>query len=191
MIEKYLPEDWKTNNRSVITYNHSLMVANAAKLIASQCGLNENLAYTYGEMHDIGKFFLQPYEFYKHPRLGYDMLLKDNIDIAQICITHSFPTINIEHIIGFCHNDKDEANLLLGILNKISVNDYIQLIQLCDKISTTNKYISIETKLSWYQEKHHISSLELDKFYCIPLNNIKDKFSKMINGDVYELLNID
>ena len=190
MIENYLPNDWETNERSIITYKHSLMVAKAAKLIASKCNLNKDLAYTYGEMHDIGKFFLKRDEFYKHPRLGYDLLVKDNIDIAEICITHSFPIINKEHILGFCHNDEKESSLLIDILNKIKINDYMQLIQFCDKISTIDKYISIETKLSWYQEKHHISYLELDEYYCVPLNNIKEKFNKMCNIDVYDLLDI-
>ncbi len=191
MIEKYLPDDWKTNNRSVITYNHSLMVAKAAKLIAAQCGLDENLAYIYGEMHDIGKFFLQPNEYYKHPRLGYEMLLNYDINIAQVCITHSFPTINHDHIIGFCHKDQKEADTLINILNKTPVNNYIQLIQLCDKISAIDKYISIETKLLWYQEKHHISSMALDQFYCIPLNKIKENFEKISNIDIYKMLYIN
>lgn len=190
MIEKYLPDNWEQNERALITYKHSLMVANAAKLIASKCNLDENLAYTYGEMHDIGKFFLDPKEFYKHPRLGYDFLKKDNIDIANVCITHSFPTINKDHILAFCRKDKEEANLLLNILCKIEINDYIQLIQFCDKISTIDKYISVETKLSWYQEKHHISSPDLNKFYCTPLNKIKEKFNKMIGINIYDLLNI-
>ena len=197
MIEKYLPNNWGANERSVITYKHSLMVAKAAQLIAAKCGLNENLAYIYGEMHDIGKFFLQPKKFYKHPRLGYDMLIKENPDIAQICITHSFPVINSyckddelkNYILSFCHSDQEEADLLINILNNIQTNDYIQLIQFCDKISTIDKYIPIETKLSWYQEKHHISFSELDKFYGIPLNNIKEKFNKMTGVDVYKLLN--
>ena len=190
MIEKYVPNGWQDNERSVITYRHSLMVANAAKLIASKCGLNIELAFTYGEMHDIGKFFLTATEMYKHPRLGYDLLVKDNIKIAEICITHSFPIIDKEHIISFCHKDLKEANLLIDILSKIKTNDYIQLIQLCDKISTIDKYISIEDKLSWYQEKHHISFVDLNKFYCIPLNNIKEKFNKMCNMDIYKLLNV-
>ena len=190
MIETYLPNSWKTNERYIITYKHSLMVAKAAKLIASKCKLDKELAYTYGEMHDIGKFFLKPNEFYKHPRFGYNLLIKNNKNIAEICITHSFPIIDKEHIFGFCHNDTEEANLLIDILSKIKINDYIQLIQFCDKISTIDKYISIETKLSWYQEKHHISYLELDKYYCVPLNNIKEKFSKMCNVDIYHLLNI-
>ncbi len=206
MIEKYLPINWEKNERSVITYKHSLMVAKAAKLIAAKCNLNEELAYVYGEMHDIGKFFLLPKEFYKHPRLGYEMLLKemlikDNKNIAQICITHSFPIINNNvsndnteelnnYILAFCHNDKEESNLLINILNTIQTNDYIQLIQFCDKISTIDKYIPIETKLHWYQEKHHISSSDLNKFYGIPLNNIREKFNKLLGIDMYQLLNI-
>lgn len=190
MIENYLPNGWKKNERYIITYKHSLMVAKAAKLIASKCSLDEELAYIYGEMHDIGKFFLKPNEFYKHPRLGYNLLIKDNTNIAEICITHSFPIIDKTHILGFCHNDEKEANLLIDIISKIKTTDYIQLIQFCDKISTIDKYISIETKLSWYQEKHHISYAELDKYYCIPLNNIKEKFSKICNIDVYNLLDI-
>ena len=191
MIEKYLPQYWKNNEKSVITYKHSLMVANAAKLIASHCGLNENLAFIYGEMHDIGKFFLPRNEMYKHPRIGYNMLLQDNIEIAKICITHSFPIVNREHIISFCHNDMEEANSLINILNKIQINNYMELIQLCDKLSTIDKYITIETKIVWYQKKHHISSTDLEKFYCIPLNKIKEKFSKMCNMDIYDLLNIN
>ncbi|MBR1944485.1 MAG: HD domain-containing protein [Alphaproteobacteria bacterium] len=191
MIEKYLPDNWNNNERAVITYNHSLMVARAAKLIASKCGLDEELAFNYGEMHDIGKFFLSKNEIYKHPRLGYNIILNDNMGIANICITHSFPIINEKHIISFCHNDMEEAELLINILSKIPTNDYIELIQLCDKLSTINKYIKIETKLLWYQEKHHISFSDLQKFYCIPLNNIKEKFSKICNIDIYDLLGIE
>ena len=167
-----------------------MMVARAAQTIASKCDIDSEKAFIYGEMHDIGKFFLSQEEVYKHPRLGYDMLINEYPDIARVCILHSFASTDFSQIVNFCHKDTVEANKIYSIIKKIKIDSYIELIQLCDKISAIDSYITIEQKLMWYQDKHHISYSDLDKYYKIPLNNTKTKFDSLTGINIYKLLNV-
>ena len=189
MIEKYLNANWRDNSRNVMIYKHSMLVASAAKVIARRCGMDSEKAKIYGEMHDIGKFNLEEHELYKHPLIGYNIMLNDYPDIAMICLTHSFLTIDYDRIISFCRNDKEEADNIFNILKNVKYNDYIKLIQLCDKISSFDSYVTIGKKLQWYQEKQKISVGALDKRFA-KLYTIKAKFDRMAGLDIYSLLKL-
>lgn len=193
MINKYVLNNNCLNERDQRIYRHSHTVANAAKLIAERIQyLDSEKAYQFGLLHDIGKFGLAKEESYKHPRLGYELMLANNQpEIAVICISHAFPNLNnYEHVLHYCHNDKDEADKVFDILKSIETNDYIELIQFCDKISTADSYVSIDSKLKWYLETYNIPRDELVSCYESKLLCIKDKFSKLVGIDLYDVLKI-
>ena len=189
MIENYLSEDWKNNPRSEMLYRHSMLVADAACIIADRCGMDAERARVYGEMHDVGKFGLKEHELYKHCLNGYEMLKSDHPDIAMICLTHPFLTTEYERILSFCKNDKEEADKIYQIIKDIKFDDYIKLIQLCDKVSSYDRYVTIKQKMQWYQEKQRLSIGLLDKRFA-RLYMIKAKLDRMAKVDTYFLLKL-
>lgn len=192
MINLFLPKNWQNSEKNLKIYNHSLMVANAAKKIASRTThLDPDKSYTYGLMHDVGKIFLSKEIMYQHPRIGYEKLKDAHPDIAEICISHGFPDFDLfEHILHYCHNCEEEAQKVSKILKNIKMNDYIQLIQFCDKVSTLDNYVTFEMKLNWYMETYQIEEDELVRCYAKKFTEIKLKFDKMAGIDIYELLEI-
>lgn len=195
MIEKYLPSNFLELGRNSLTYDHSMLVATGAKLIAEKCGLDAELAFLCGEMHDIGKFIgipgVDPGRVYRHPRIGYELLEGVNTQFAKVCIAHPFPVQDIIHVKHFCKGDENEINYIWKILNNTKYDEYIELIQLCDKMSGIDKYITVENKIEWYKEKRGILDYDLKKYYKEPLIKIKEKFETIGNINVYKLLNID
>jgi putative nucleotidyltransferase with HDIG domain len=194
LLNKFLPEDWRDDQKNLKTYTHSKIVATAANTIAKRLSCIEpDKAYTYGLMHDIGKFYIQDDQMYKHPRIGYELLKNEYSDIAEICITHSFPDMrSFEHILRYCKNDENEASKIFTILEKIKTNDYVELIQLCDKVSGVDSYSSISAKLAWYAETYHIDNDDpVTALYRSRLEAIKSKFDKLARIDVYKLLGIE
>lgn len=192
MIESFLPENLNSNPTNLNILSHSKTVANAAKLISQKTKiLDPEKAYTYGLLHDIGKFYLAKNETYKHPRKGYELLRNNYPKIADICISHAFPDFNsYKHILNFCKKDGIEAKHISNILKTVKKNDYIDLIQLCDKLSALNNYISIESKLDWYRNNYNISLNELNLCYLTPLKKLKSKFDLLSGCDVYNILKI-
>ncbi len=192
MIEYFLPKNTELNLNNLRTISHSKTVANAAKLISKKTKiLDPEKAYTYGLLHDIGKFYLHKNETYKHPRKGYELLRNSYPKVADICISHAFPDFNsYKHILNYCKKDKIEAERVSSILKTVKKNDYMELIQLCDKLSTLNGYISIESKLEWYQNNYNISLAELNTCYLFPLRNLKNKFDLLSGCNIYDILKI-
>ena len=189
MIEEFLPKNFRQWARNILTYNHSILVSKAAGMIAKAYGLDVETATICGEMHDIGKFIgitgVNPQKFYQHPRIGYELLENVNMQVAKVCIAHSFPVKSKVHVQHFCASDDIEANAIWQILSNIEYDDYIELIQLCDKISGHDRYVSIEQKIEWYKSKGKIPIDDLEMYYRIPLLKIKEKFANK-NGKPFD-----
>ncbi|MDR1391198.1 MAG: HD domain-containing protein [Holosporales bacterium] len=191
-LNDFLPKGWESDVRNLRVYNHSLTVAKAASSVASKISqMDVDKAYIYGLMHDVGKFYLSKGEIYKHPRVGYELLKSLNYDIAKICISHPFPDFfSYEHLLHYCRNDTLEANLVFDILKTLEKDNYVELIQFCDKISGVDSYVSIKDKVEWYTKTCDIGQTELSRCYLKQLNSIKSKFDKLISEDVYTYLGV-
>jgi putative nucleotidyltransferase with HDIG domain len=192
VLEKYLSGDWHLNPKFVASYKHSRIVAGTAQQLASSISsLDSDVAYTYGLMHDIGKFHLKPSEFYKHPRVGYELLKEQYSDIAEICISHAFPDFdNFEHILRYCHDDTEEADTVYRILQGIIRTSYIDLIQFCDKVSGVDGLMSLEAKFDWYLSEGRMVRGEIADHYDMSLKTIKHRLDKLAGEDVYGVLGI-
>ena len=190
MLLSILPQDIELTPERQKTLAHSKTVANAAKLIAEKTShLDPEKAYGFGLMHDIGKFYLEKSEYYKHPLWGYRLLLEKQPETAVICLTHAFLDFeSYDHILSFCHDDQYEADEIIRILKTVSPDDYIGLIQLCDKLSGLNNYVTIEEKLEWYQNTSGISKEALESYYLKHLCDLKSKFDKLTGDDIYSIL---
>lgn len=195
MIEKYLPVNFLELGLNSKSYKHSMMVANAARMIATKCGLNTDVAELCGEFHDIGKFIgirgVDQNYMYRHPRIGYELMKNENIQVAKVCLAHPFPIKSFGHVLKFCKGDEFDANKTWDMLQSMEYDEYVELIQLCDKISGINRYVSIEQKIEWYKTNNKINANDLDEYYAIPLIKIKNKFQKLGNINIYSLLGIN
>lgn len=180
------------NDRNIMTMQHSFCVANASLKISDKMNgiLDKNLSFIYGLNHDIGKFYLSKEEMYMHPRYGYNLFKKDDIDIANICVSHPFPSKdNFDYIMFYCHNDKNEATEIYNILKDVDYNnDYVRLLQLCDKISGLDSYMTIDEKFEWYRRKSpvEIPACVLENHRI--LNDIKKYFDETTHTDIYSML---
>ncbi len=98
IAEKALEEANKANPGS--WYDHSKYVALACQNIASRCqDMDEDLAYVYGILHDIGRYAGVTSE--KHLIDGYRYCVERGWKkAAQICISHAFMIKDISTSIG-------------------------------------------------------------------------------------------
>ena len=187
-FESFLPENWQANESSVITYRHSILVANIAKIIAVNAGLDLNKAFLLGLMHDIGKFFVDKSEKYKHPRVGYQLLKGKYPDIARICLTHPFVDFNLgEYIVAYCWQDHEESEKIQKFLTREKTDEYVKLIQLCDKLSSACGYVTLEAKFDWYKSRYEIDE-ESFQLNLKKLNEIKAQFEKVTGKPIYDLI---
>jgi putative nucleotidyltransferase with HDIG domain len=96
---------------------HCYNTARAAEVIAQNCGLDSNLVYIYGLLHDIGRY--EGITYLRHIYSGYELMLeKGNKNIAKICLTHSFPFKDIEAYQGDIDCTIEEVKYLKEELNK-------------------------------------------------------------------------
>lgn len=173
-------------------FGHSGMVAMAAYAIAKKSGeLDPLTAYSYGLFHDIGKLYLSREKRYRHPLLGYNIMMSQGRpDIAVICLTHPFPDkIAKEFISVYCDGDIVESNNIETKLQDIDYNFAIKLIQLCDKISGADRYMTIDQKAELYLQRYGPPPECVLKTYDEFLA-VKRFIDSSIGEDVYALLGL-
>lgn len=80
--------------------NHSRMTAKCAEAIAAACGdIQLEKAYVLGLLHDIGRRF--GVKHLAHVYDGYVYMLElGYVQVARICLTHSFSTHQLKDFIG-------------------------------------------------------------------------------------------
>lgn len=168
-------------------YNHCLVVGTIAEKISNKIGLNDERSYIFGLLHDIGKF--KPNRF--HGLTGYEIALENNdLELAQICITHSFINNRIEEF-HFPDNEfkKTDIKRTKELFKSIKLNDYIYLIKLCDfmSIGDTLNSSTIEDRLIDIITRYPMSQTEFDRL-SKNVNKLKEYFEKKYDFDLYKLL---
>lgn len=207
--------------RNSVTMEHSAFVARAARLLAERIeGLDPLQAFEAGLFHDFGKLYLPRGWVYRHPRLGADILKKLRKEkrwLAAVCLAHPFPVLSNEaYITTFCRGDEEEANALKTDLTTIHLPSLeeplnpsedpqgvlIRLIQLCDKLSGFDRYVTLDEKFSWYEQWTSVpggtpSSTEITPEAQARAVNyaawrtIKNQIDTLIQGDVYKVLGLE
>ncbi|MDR0473466.1 MAG: HD domain-containing protein [Treponema sp.] len=136
---------WANNLNPGLWIKHSRIVAKIAKAIAQKCNLNYKKAYVLGLLHDIGRY--EGRTDLRHILAGYKLMMdKKYNDIANICLTHSFPYKNIKSFVGEIDCTKDEYKFLKNELGKIEYDDYDKLIQLCDALGSADGICLMEVR---------------------------------------------
>lgn len=210
--------------RNSITLQHSVLVATAVRKLAERIeGVDPDLAFAAGLYHDFGKFYLPRGWVYKHPRLGYELLQtlkKDKPILANVCLAHPFPDIDNEAYFAlFCRGDQVEAQALKEQLEPLqsgipplnapldpenTEGILLRLVQLCDKLSGVDRYVSLEEKFAWYEqwvlqpankgeevtEKSKSLEMRTRKVNYDAWRTIKNQIEALIHEEVYKILGI-
>lgn len=151
---------------------HSRYVAESARRIAGLCpGLDEEKAYIYGLLHDIGRKFGVSY--LAHVYDGYHYLLDMGYEnAARIALTHSFNLKDIHDYIGQFDIPESAQEEIKILLAEIEYDDYDYLIQLCDAVAKADGIVSLEERMNdvksrygYYPQKKWDRNVWLKKYF--------------------------
>jgi hypothetical protein len=165
---------------------HSRSVAFCARRIAERCdNLDQEKAYIYGLLHDIGRRFGVTY--LAHVYDGYKFMMESGFDdAARICLTHSFNSMNINEYIGKFDISEAQQNEISELLDKVTTDDYDLLIQLCDCMGTAEGIVPMEERMQdiknrygYYPQEKWDRNLELRAY-----------FEEKTGMDIYEICKI-
>lgn len=127
--------------------DHSRVAAHCAEKIAAACGnMDSEKAYILGLLHDIGRKF--GVRHLGHVSDGYSYMLARGYDeAAKICLTHSFNNQTTDEYIGKFDTTAEELHLIRSALQRVTMDDYDRLIQLCDALSGAEGVLDIEERM--------------------------------------------
>jgi putative nucleotidyltransferase with HDIG domain len=176
---------WGNKNNPGPWFEHSKVVARAAKTIALKCNLDENVVYLLGLLHDIGRY--EGVTDLHHNYSGYKLIIeKGYVKIAKICLTHSFPNKNINEYNGKNDCTKEETVEIKNVLKNFEYDDYDKLIQLCDTIGSSNGICFMEKRIIDVIKRHKkINKSIIKKWETI--FEIKKYFDKICGINIYNL----
>lgn len=162
-------------------FSHSECVAKAAYAIANHMGMNAEKAYVMGLMHDIGRSFTDGQ--FQHIKAGYEYMSECGyIEIARICLTHSFPVQDIYTYVGKIDIPEEEQIKYQDMLKREKYNSYDRLIQLCDSVSVENGYVIPEKKFVINAFKYGINDSTMKKWKAVL--DLYEYFGKKIEMEV-------
>ena len=164
---------------------HSMAVANNARLIAEKCGMDGDKAYVLGLLHDIGR--RAGVTGIRHIFDGYEYMLGlGQPDAARICLTHSFPEKNPDSFNGKYDCTPEQKEFLTNFLRTVEFDDYDRLIQLCDAVSLPNGACIMEKRLLDVALRHGVNEFALDKWRAFLLT--KKHFDALCGCSIYTFL---
>ena len=167
---------------------HCRVAARAAETIAKKCGLESDRAYILGLFHDIGYYAYRNGKGRTcHIYIGYELMTdRGYSDIAQICLTHSFPLKDIRAYGGSDMNCSDEEKAaIVSFLSETEYDDYDKLIQLCDNLGTAQGVITMEKRMLGVVMRAGFNDFTLKKWEAYFA--LKDYFDKKCGTNVYTL----
>ena len=128
--------------------SHSVYEARLCQKLANRLGLNPNIAYNFGLLHDYGRKFSHKFD---HTVKGFEALIDIGLMESRACLTHSFlndgrfnnneipddvgSIDNIEHI----ENDYDD---LAKLLRNVSYTDYDRILNIADLMASDKGILS-------------------------------------------------
>jgi len=164
--------------------DHSKVVARIAENISLKCGLDIHRAYVSGLLHDIGRY-AGVRDLY-HVYAGHKLLNNEGYnEIAEICLSHSFPYQDIDEYFGKIDCSPEEAEVITSFLSNTTYNDYDKLIQLCDAIGTSEGASLIEVRIMDVIRRNGLAKLTVQKIDA--LFETKKYFDKLCDMNIYDL----
>ena len=164
--------------------NHSRIAARVAETIAEKCNLDTHRAYVSGLLHDIGRY--EGVTNLHHVYAGYKLMMdKGYNQIAEICMTHSFPAQNFKEFFGVNDCTPEESNLIESFISNKTYNEYDKLIQLCDTIGSADGVCLMEVRMINVIRRYGFTSHTTNKIEAI--FNLKTYFDNKCNMNIYDL----
>lgn len=166
--------------------SHSLYTAKAAEVIAGyHPSLDAEIAFVLGCLHDIGRRF--GVSDMRHILDGYQYLLSLGYDdAAQICLTHSFPILEVESAAGQWDCSNDELQFIEKQLKQVNITDYDRLIQLCDALALPTGFTIIEKRFVDVTMRHGFNIYTIPRWRAYL--DLKNYFDEIIGLSVYRIL---
>ena len=165
--------------------NHSYNVANAAKIIAENSGMDSEKAFVCGLLHDIGR--RTGIAAVRHIIDGYDYAVSKGWDeVARVCLTHSFPVKDIEADIGKKDISQEQYAFIKAYLDRLEYDDYDKLIILCDALADANGFCILEKRFIDTTRRYGIYPFSIDRWN--KTYEYKEHFEKIIGKSLYSLL---
>ena len=165
--------------------HHCKFTGEAARNIASACGLDSEKAYVLGLLHDIGRRV--GFVGIRHIVEGYNYAMEKGWDsVARISMTHSFatnePTINP----SMMDLTKEEYEFTKKYLAGCEYDDYDILMHLCDNIALHNGYVLMEKRMIDISMRHGVHSGTVKRWEN--LFKIKAHFEEKMGKSIYSVL---
>ncbi|MBU5484366.1 HD domain-containing protein [Clostridium sp. MSJ-11] len=167
--------------------NHSMFVAEGAKLIADQTDdLDSELAYILGLLHDIGRRY--GIHGMRHDIDGYNYAISKGYDlVARTCLSHiGFKCNNEVVIVGKWDGTDEELHFVKEYLSSRQETDYDKLIKLCDYLSLPSGFVLIEKRLVDIALRGGINEYTIPRWKLT--FEIKQYFENKIGKSIYEIL---
>lgn len=171
--------------------HHCEYAAQAAYRIAAKTNaLDADAAYILGLLHDIGRRFGVTGS--RHIYDGWAFCKEHGwIDLARICLTHSFPLQDIEATSGSWDvggiDGRQKREKTAALLGEIVYDDYDRLLQLCDALALPDGFCLLERRWVDVVLRYGVNPLlpqKWEKTYAI-----KRHFESLCGvGDLYVLL---
>lgn len=165
---------------------HSRYVAKACRNIAQRCeDLSADMAYSFGLLHDIGRYAGVTSE--KHLLDGYRYCMKRGWEkAAQICISHAFMIQDINTSIGTFDVSEDEYLFMKEFVEHAVYDDYDRLVQLCDALALPTGFCFLEKRFVDVTIRYGLQPATIDRWK--KTLELKDYFENKIGCSIYTLL---
>jgi putative nucleotidyltransferase with HDIG domain len=175
---------WAEEHNPGAWVSHSRVVARVAETIALNCDFDAHKAYVFGLLHDIGRY--EGIRELHHVYAGYELMKNKGYDqVAEICLSHSFPYQNIAEYFGKNDCSQKETEVIESfLLNKI-YTEYDRLIQLCDALGTAVGVSLIEVRIMDVIRRYGFTDLTLNKIESV--FKLKAHFDKLCDKNIYDL----
>lgn len=166
--------------------SHSRFTAFACKNIAARCeGMDEELAYCFGLLHDIGRYAGVCSE--RHLIEGYRFCMDRGWEkAAQICISHAFMIQDIHTSIGTFDVSEDDFCFMKKFIQNAVYDDYDRLVQLCDSLALPDGFCILEKRFVDVTIRYGVHPCTVDRWKKVL--EIKADFDRKTGGYVYDLL---
>lgn len=166
--------------------DHSRYVALACRNIAACCPeLDEEEAYLYGLLHDIGRHAGVSSE--KHLIDGYRYCMERGWEkAAQICISHAFMIQDISTSIGHFDMPEEDRRFMDWFVKNARYDDYDRLVQLCDALALPTGFCMLEKRFVDVTLRYGFHPATLDRWRKVL--EIKDHFQKIMGCSIYDVL---
>lgn len=164
--------------------DHSRVAAHCAETIARACGdMDIDKAYVLGLLHDIGRKF--GVSHMRHVSDGYSYMMSLGYDeAARICLTHSFAGRTIDGYVGRLDVNDQELAMIKTELSRADMDEYDDLIQLCDALAGSDGVMDIEARMADVRRRY--GSYPKAKW---DMNMVlKARFEAAMGRDVYEVV---